>query len=67
MINYMSNGKVIITHLIAGFKKKISFYNMSCSPGTYTGRKNKIKVNYNCLIRRNLTLKHSRFPYIEIC
>ena len=41
MINYMSNGKVTIIHLIAGLIKKISLYKMSYFPEQYGHSKSK--------------------------
>ena len=41
MINYMSNGKVMIIHLIAGLIKKISLYKMRYFPEPYGHIRNK--------------------------
>ena len=40
----MSNGKVMIIHLIVGLIEKISLYKMSYFPEPYTLSKNEIKV-----------------------
>ena len=40
----MSNGKVMIIHLIVGLIKKISLYKMSYFPEPHTLSKNEIKV-----------------------
>ena len=44
MINYVSNVKVIIIHLIVELRKKIPLYKMSYFPEPYTYGKSKIKV-----------------------
>ena len=40
----MSNGKVMIIHLIVGLIKKILLYKLSYFPDPYTHSKNEIKV-----------------------
>ena len=42
--NYMSDGKIMIIHLIVRLIKKILLYKMSYFPQLYTRIKNKIKV-----------------------
>ena len=44
LINYMSNGKVMITILFAGYIAKILLQKMSYFPKSYTRSKNKEKV-----------------------
>ena len=57
MINYMSNGKVMTTHLIFGLIKKMLLYRMNCFLELYAYTKNKLKVNLdlpNYAIQSNL-------------
>ena len=49
MIYYMSNGKVMRIHLIAGLMKKISLHKLSYFAEPYTHSKQKIKFElYFC-------------------
>ena len=57
MINYLSNGKVMINLLTVGLIKKILLYKMSCFLEPYTRCKNRTKVELdlsNCKIKFNL-------------
>ena len=47
IINYMSNGKVMIIHLIVGLIKKIQIHKMSYFPDRYNYSKSKLKVGLN--------------------
>ena len=46
MINFMSNGKVLIIHLIVGLMKVILLYKVSHFPEP-THSKNKLKIDLN--------------------
>ena len=62
----MSNGNIMIIHLIVGLMKKIWLYKMSYFPGSNTHIKNKIKIESNLLIiQRNLTLFVLLFIYFH--
>ena len=57
MINYLSNGKVMINLLTVGLIKKILLYKMSCFLEPYTHCKNRTKVKLdlsNCKTKFNL-------------
>ena len=63
MIDYMSNGKVIIICLIVGLKENISLYKMSYFPERYTHSKSKIKVKLYLL--NNATKSDLKCPTIN--
>ena len=44
---YMSNGKVLIIHVILGLMEEILWYKVSYFPGPYDHSKNEIKVDLN--------------------
>ena len=64
----MSNGKVMIIHLIVGLIEKILLHEMSCFSESYTHIKIKMKVELNlCNYARKSDLKErNRCRYIKI-